>query len=249
MKFLIPTYGRAKRQQTLKFLEDCGCTDITLQTQDERDMRILSKEYGANIKVRYDNADRLSKNANNGLKSFDDGELVCVLDDDIRSFTYFDSSKGTRRKAEPRQFTSAIEGLMAKMERTGANVGITFPLSDQSMASAARKSKYATNALGTGSLMMLRVGSVWYDERLTSCEDYDIQLKEIVEGRTIIRCNILAPNQLARSRKNGHQDGGRGFFYEDGEHVANIMSVVDRYAPIARVGRNGTSIKLDKRYI
>lgn len=249
MKFLIPTYGRAEQQSTLRYLLECGCSDITLQTQDERDMRVLSRDYGVTARILYGDADRLSVNANNGLRAFADGELVCVVDDDIRSFTYFDPSNGTRRKAGPRQFRNAIDGLRREMERTNANVGVTFPLSDQSMSSAARRRRYEANALGTGSLMMLRVGKVWYDEGLTSCEDYDVQLREIAEGRTIVRCNLLAPNRLARLKKNGWQKGGRGFYYEDGEHVTNIKTVVGRYSPIARIGRNGTSIKLDKRYI
>lgn len=64
-----------------------------------------------------------------------------------------------------------------------------------------------------------------------------------------MRGHLLAPNRLARLRKNGQQKGGRGFYYEDPEHTSNIKTVVDRYAPIAKRGRNGTSTKVDKRYV
>lgn len=249
MKFLIPTYGRACQQKTLKYLLYCGCKDITLQTQTKSDMRLLSEKYGTEIKVLYKKASRLSENANNGLHSFDDGEFVCVVDDDITSFTYCDINRNTRKKANGEQFIKELLGLENELQRIGANVGVTFPLSNQSMASAATSSRFDKNALGTGSLMMIRVGSVWCDESLTSCEDYDVQLREIAEGRSIIRCNTLAPNRLSRLRKNGEQEGGRGFYYEDKEHTDNIKRVVKRYAPIARIGKNGTSIKLDKRFI
>ena len=243
MRFLIPTYGRG-RQLALEYLTKAGA-DVTIQTQTESDRDTIRARY-AGVRVNCDtSASCLSQNANNGLRLFEEGETVAVLDDDVRYAIICEG--GRRRKAGPEEFMRRVDALSRAMDERKADVGIGFPSNGISFRDAG--GMIEENKIGSGWLMLVRVGSVWYDESLTSCEDYDMQLRVISGGGRVLRDNGMAHQSISRTIANGRQEGGRGFYYEDDEHRRNVRTVVERYYPIAKFARGKRAIALNGAYL
>ena len=252
MKFVIPSCGRAESQLTLRYLNSIGYgkDDILIQVQNENDLRNYSKFVYEHATVRMKEADRLSVNANNALKSLKDSQLVIIMDDDIKSPMRL--IRGTTRLEVPTrpQFDASIQALINSMKELGARIGTCYASANGlSMGGLAKRHEFSRNRLGSGWLIVGRAGDIRFDESLTSCEDYELQLREIRAGRNTVRLNTLGPNTVSRQRKNGPQNGGRGFYYEDKRHLQNVRTVVRRYSPIAKAARNGTSIRINERYV
>lgn len=252
MKFVIPSCGRSGRQLTLAYLNSIGYgkSDILVQVQTEADLSDYMKQIGDNATVCMQKADRLSVNANNALRALPDSQLVVIMDDDIKSPMRL--IRGTTRLEVPdrKQFDASIRSLTDAMSKLGARVGTCYASANGlSMGSIAKRHEFSRNRLGSGWLIVGRAGDISFDETLTSCEDYELQLREIKAGRNIVRLNTLGPNTVSRQRKNGPQMGGRGFDYEDRRHLDNVKAVVRRYYPIAKAARNGTSIRINERYV
>ena len=239
MKFLIPTYGR-QRQLTLEYLSDGGA-DVRLQTQDKSDMMAIRRTYG-DVDVNCDeSATNLAQNANNGLRAYESGEIVAVMDDDVKYSIFCEN--GHRRKAVAKEFVKRVQQLSGVMDERRADVAVCFPSNGLSFRNAG--GGIVENRIGSGWLMLVRVGSCWYDEGLTSCEDYEMQLSVIARGGLVLRDNGIAPKVKARTVTNGPQQGGRGFYYEDAEHKRNVQAVLRRYYPLARLSRGGRAMALN----
>jgi len=242
MKFLIPTYGR-ECQLTLEYLIEGGA-EVRLQTQSEADMEAISKRYGG-VDISCDeSATNLAQNANNGLRSYRDCEIIAVMDDDIRHAIL--CRGGHRSKASAAEFVKRVQRLSEAMDERRADVAVGFPSNGIAFRDAG--GGIVENRIGSGWLMLVRVGSCWYDESLTSCEDYEMQLSVIARGGLVLRDNGVAPQVRSRTVKNGLQHGGRGFYYEDAEHQRNVGEVVRRYWPLAKYARNGTAVALNSKY-
>lgn len=252
MIFVIPSCGRAKNQLTLRYLNSIGYgkDQILVQVQSKSDLFDYTESIGVNATVLMADADRLSVNANNALKALPDSQLVVIMDDDIKSPMRL--IRGTTRLEVPdrNQFDASIRSLTDAMSELGARVGTCYASANGlSMGSIAKRHEFSRNRLGSGWLIVGRAGDIRFDETLTSCEDYELQLREIKAGRNTVRLNTLGPNTVSRQRKNGPQKGGRGFDYEDRRHLENVRTVVRRYYPIAKAARNGTSIRINERYV
>jgi len=239
MRFLIPTYGR-ERQLTLEYLADGGA-DVRLQTQTKADMQAIARRYGSVYVSCDESATNLAQNANNGLRAYEDGETVAVMDDDIRYAILCEN--GHRRKAGAAEFVKRVQRLSDAMDERRSDVAIGFPSNGISFRNAG--GGIVENRIGSGWLMLVRVGACWYDESLTSCEDYEMQLSVIARGGLVLRDNGIAPQGKARTITNGPQQGGRGFYYEDAEHMRNVRAVVRRYYPLARLARGGRAMTLN----
>ncbi len=251
MIFLIPSYGRRNNQLTLSYLNSIGYDErsIVLQLQSKADYDFCRVAYEGLCQVRYGKASCYSSNANNGLRALGDS-LVCVMDDDVKSPMKW--IRGTTRLEVPTrgQFDESLETLRRAMEANGARIGTCYASANGlSISGVCKRGEVTRNRLSSGWLMMGRASDIRFDESLTSCEDYEIQLREIERGRNIVRLNSLAPNTVSRQRKNGPQQGGRGFSYQDGEHMRNIRRVVAMYYPIGKPSRNGTAIRINERYV
>jgi len=255
MRFLVPSYGRAGKARTIDFLHESGLKrpEIVVSTQTEQDYADYRNTYGEVATVVYRPASNLSGNANTALSELESGEIAVIMDDDIRGVQVYDPKEdGTARgrRATAREFMMLVGELSSEVERRGLNVGVAYPTENPlSMKSAMRAGRFSLNRLGSGWLMVVRGGEVEFDESLDSCEDYDVQLKEICSGRDIVRLNCMGPLTVPRSEANGEQDGGRGFFYEDDRHRENVKEVVRRYAPIAKAGRGLKKVLIDTRYV
>lgn len=252
MKFVIPSYNRPDTQLTLTYLNSIGYgkRDIILQVQTLRDKSAYEQLYGDVATVLYDAADRFSVNANNALRRLDGSEIVVVMDDDIKSPMKWIPNT-TRLEVPTRsQFDGSLRKLLSAMERFGARIGTCYASANGlSIRGVCKNGEITRNRLSSGWLIIGKAGDIRFDESLTSCEDYEIQLREISEGRNIVRLNSLAPNTVSRQRKNGPQKGGRGFSYQDQEHMRNIRRVVGMYYPIGIPSRKGTAIRINERYV
>ena len=188
-----------------------------------------------------ESATNLAQNANNGLRAYESGEIVAVMDDDIKYSIFCEN--GHRRKAGAKEFVKRVQQLAGVMDERQADVATGFPSNGISFRNAG--GGIVENRIGSGWLMLVRVGACRYDEGLTSCEDYEMQLSVIARGGTVLRDNGVAPQGKSRTVTNGPQQGGRGFYYEDAEHRKNVRAVVRKYYPLARLARDGRSITLN----
>ena len=254
MRFLVPSYGRAGRARTIDFLRESGLErpEIVVSTQTEQDYADYRKAYGEAATIVYRPASNLSGNANTALDELERGEIAAIMDDDIRGIQVYDPKPdGTARgrKGTPEEFIALVNELAVAVEERGANVGVAYPTENPlSMKSAMKAGRLSLNRLGSGWLMVVRGGEIRFDESLDSCEDYDVQLREICGGRDTVRLNCMGPLTVPRTERNGEQQGGRGFYYEDERHRRNVAEIVARYAPIAKANAANTKVLIDTRY-
>lgn len=255
MRFLVPSYGRAGKARTIDLLRESGLkrAEIVISTQTEQDYDDYINAYGEVATVVYRAASNLSGNANTALSELERGEIAVLMDDDIRGVQVYDPKPdGTARgrRGTAAEFMALVNELSEAVEERGANVGVAYPTENPlSMKSAMKAGRISRNRLGSGWLMVVRGGFVEFDESLDSCEDYDVQLREICAGRDVVRLNCMGPLTVPRSKANGEQDGGRGFYYEDDRHRKNVAEVVGRYAPIAKAGKGQKKVLIDTRYV
>mgnify|MGYP004513332385 FL=1 len=250
MKFLIPSYMRADRQRTLRELLRLGVDkdDIFIGVQTRSDFDIYKNCADGFENIVYKPAHNLSGNYNNLLEEFRDHDVVALMDDDIRAIGYVREG-GKGGKATPEQFRACIESMGDVVLSGRASICTAWTSTNAVFAERARKAHgdIARGFISSGWLMVVDPRRIRFDESLSACEDYDVQLRELNHGRDVYRCNRIYPYTPSRLEKNGEQSGGRGFFYEDEENIRQFKEIERRYFPLARF--DGTSIRLNRRYI
>lgn len=203
MKFYIPSYQRAKRQKTLRYLADMGYGrgEIIIATQTERDRDEYAKLYDREAKIVFKPANSIAENRNTLMELMSPGEHAIMLDDDI---SRFDTLIPIKSKSHPFGIFKAVanrEALDAILEGAfrlckqygGLTWGMYSIHNERMMYGAFSRARFNLDRLFAGTLIgIIRTAQMFNTEYRTK-EDYEYLLRQARAGKPIIRLNWVAP--------------------------------------------------------
>lgn len=106
----------------------------------------------------------------------------------------------------------------------------------------ARDGRFSRNALSSTWLAAVKPG-LRFDEGMNAKEDYELQIRELAQGRSILRDNLLAPNTASRITAAGTK-GGRGFTYGSKQDEDGLRTIAARYPGMVSVDLRRSKIRL-----
>lgn len=203
MKIYIPSYQRAQRQKTLRYLADLGYTrdEIFIATQTERDRDEYARLHDREARIIFRPAHSIAENRNTLMELMSPGEQAVMLDDDISRFDVLRPIKakghpyGTFKRVDTRETLDSIfEGAFRLCKQHG---GLTWGMysihNERMMYGALSRARFNLDRLFAGTLIgIIRTAQVFNTEYQTK-EDYEYLLRQAREGRPILRLNWVAP--------------------------------------------------------
>lgn len=252
MRFLIPSYGRCGNVKTLEMLRGYGVDDaaVTISTQTASEFEAYSAAY-PRVNVVYREARNYAGNANTLLATVCDGEPCFLMDDDVSSVAVLSKSKGRQkipygfRVASREAFLSELRAMAAALERDArCRICTAYPKNSNVTVSGtfARDGRFSRNALSSTWLAAVKPG-LRFDEGMDAKEDYELQIRELAQGRSILRDNLLAPNTASRITAAGTK-GGRGFTYGSKQDEDGLRTIAARYPGMVSVDLRRSKIRL-----
>lgn len=246
LKILIPSYKRCGDVRPIEF-SGALSDDIIIATQTEDEFRSYSEAYSGRAKIIYRKAHNASGNRNTLLLELAEGERAMMIDDDVKSIQVCMGEKNSQAREVTRD---DIDACFDAMEAAGVKVGGCYPIANPYFAYArAEKTK---NDILVGDVMLFIGGCALFNEDYDACEDYELVLRTIANGDDVMRFNrLIAPTTSSgmKGALSGQTKGGLADAYASGAHHDAIMRLAREYAPIAKLGSDKTSIRIDKRYV
>ena len=243
---LIPSYMRCGRVRAIGYAEKVA-DRIIMSTQTPADYEAYREEYGDRAEIVYGPADSAAGNRNTLLRAIRDGERAIMLDDDVKRVNV---CFGTKSRDVREATRDDIERCFDAMERAGANVGGFYPVNNPFFAYP--RAEETRNDILIGAGMLFIADGTLFDESYGACEDYALVLKAIADGGTVMRFNrflIETTEDSMSAALAGETSGGLAGAYASGKHGEAIRRLAREYWPMARLGKDGTSIQIDKRYV
>lgn len=243
---LIPSYMRCGIVRALDYAEKIA-DRIILSTQTRDDYEAYSAEYGGRAEIIYRRANSAAGNRNTLLMELSAGERAIMLDDDVRRVNV---CYGTKSRDVREATRRDVERCFDRMEEEGVAVGGFYPVNNPFFAFP--RAEETMNDILIGAGMLFIADGAMFDESYRACEDYALVLKTVAGGGTVMRFNRFLVETVEDSMSAalaGETSGGLAAAYAGGEHASAIKRLVDEYWPIAKLGSNGTSIQIDKRYV
>lgn len=202
---------------TVRTLLDLGINkeDIRVFIQDEKDFDEYQKSCSG-IKLILNRGRGCSVNRNNVLRhnEYSLGDWVCLLDDDILSFTGMKlfyqggKAKATSRKIYDCEFFKRVLcETFGTAEEIGSVMWGTSPTGNSLFAKTRLTidGEYSVNKLFQGGLVGHIVDrETYYNETYKTVEDYELQLKIMSSGRLTLRRNDIS----ASKKPNRNYRGG-----------------------------------------
>lgn len=246
LKVLIPSYGRCGKVRALDYAMKLGA-EVVISTQTESDYEEYQRRYGESASVVFRAGGNAASNRNTALMEVEDGQRALMLDDDC-PLLYVCS--GPRWKDVREATAEDISDMFLEMERRGCRLGGAYPVTNPLFAH--KKKPISRNEMLIGAAMMFIGGELSFDETYDACEDYELCLRVVANGGELLRFNRLlcgGSGDTMKAGLTGKTNGGMATAYAGGAHGRAIRKLVRDYWPLAKLGRNGTSIQIDKRYI
>lgn len=243
---LIPSYMRCGRVRALEYAEKVA-DRVIISTQTQGDYEAYRAEYGDRAEIVYREACSAAGNRNTLLKAIEKGERAIMLDDDVKRVSV---CFGTRSRDVREATRNDIDRCFDSMERDGVSIGGFYPVNNPFFAFP--RAEETENDILIGAAMLLIADGTLFDESYGACEDYALVLKIIAEGGTVKRFNkflVETTKDSMSAALAGETSGGLAEAYARGKHADAIRRLAEEYWPIARLGSNGTSIQVDKRYV
>ena len=246
MKILIPSYKRCGDVRPLEFASDIA-DEVIISTQTEAEYRMYEEAYSEVATVVLRDAHNASGNRNTLLMELRDGERAVMVDDDVKSILVCTGEKGNQARPVTR---ADLDEYFDAMEAAGAAVGGCYPIANPYFAYS--RPRMTKNDMLVGDVMLFIGGCAMFNESYDACEDYELVLRTIARGGDVMRFNrLIAPTTSSgmKAALSGQTKGGLAEAYANGAHRDAIMRLAREYAPIAKLGRDRTSIRIDKRYV
>lgn len=243
MKFLIPSYRRCGAVKTVGMLQRYGVPieDITIGVQTEDDLRAYSSNYPC--RVIFNEAHNVAGNRNGLLRSVPDGELFCMLDDDItgysRAYVLSDGYRVHHRKMDEHGFTEMLQIVSIAFDSGAKLVGLANSTSNIILAhDIARYGRFKPTPLVKGGTMFSYGGSgLQFDEQVEFGEDYEAAIRLFYKGEGVCCATMYVVNHPP----NGTSEGGCEQLYKKGKryiHQAMYRDIVSKYSPLVKFRTN-----------
>ena len=225
MIYGIASYKRPECR-TVKTLIEAGVAkgNIIVSTQTENDYA----EYKAKLpcEVIYEAGDSAAKNRNTLLNYAK--ERIILLDDDIVSFHRFTDGKWKK------DTEGGLESLEAMFYTAETNRCCAFGVSPNSNGIITRnRYEYDINVLLQGTVIGVLDNSIRFNEKWKMIEDYELSLRLMRNGKTIIRGNYIC----AGKPKNGTNEGGLHERYASGQ-LRHWIEALERTYPEFKANKN-----------
>lgn len=246
MKILIPSYKRCGDVRPLAFAHDIA-DEVIVATQTKDDFREYSEAYSGVARVVYRAAHNAAGNRNTCLREVGNGERAMMVDDDVREILVCEGTKSSQTRKATR---ADIDAYFDAMEESNVSVGSCYPTANPYFAYG--RPETTMNDMLVGNVMLFIGGGDRFNEEYGACEDYELALRTIAGGGDVMRFNRLLASMTGGGMKaslSGQTKGGFADAYASGAHHEAIMRLSREYSPIAKLGNDGTSIRIDKRYV
>lgn len=214
--FGIACYHRPECK-TLHTLLDIGIPKerIVIAVNCPEDNGTYSERYGDSVRIIYRDKKNVAGNRNNMLDEIE-GDVV-LLDDDIKAFRKYDrgaSTYGRFIEASGEELDEMLEECFGKARETGSAL-FGFASTDNTMIAAQNFDKHFTYSLNgnfQGGFCGYIDRSIRHDEEYDVLDDYELNLRILAEGGSILRRN----DWYAEKGKMAGNAGGCKALYEGG---------------------------------
>lgn len=236
IKFAIPTYKRVEEQLTLDYLEKLGYLkeQIYISTQTYEDYENYAKKYGNRANIVYCEGTCVSDNRNTLLNSFEKGQKIVMLDDDIK---YIGSLNGKQIKPFTREeLDNFLNDAFNYCEKNHSLVWGGYPVENYYFM----KQSIDKKNLLIGTIMGIIVDEYRFNKEFKVKEDFDFCLQMIKKGYNCIRFNFIhAP------AKHKSEGGCKDVWDTDDECTKKILL---KYPNLIKKGckKNSILLKVNK---
>lgn len=225
MIFGIPSYHRPECK-TINTLLNAGVetSKIVVSVQDEYDLKKY-KENFPEIQIIFRKTDCAAGNRNTLLEYVKE-RPICLLDDDISSFSYFtDDGKFLVQ-------TNHAINILQKISKKCELIGIA-PTSNNMVGR--NRSDWNIDVVLQGTALIINSLNLRFDERYKMVEDYEIALRTIYQGGHTLRYNYICANKP----DNGTNKGGMHERYINNE-LPFFLKALHKQYPIFKVNKSFT---------
>lgn len=204
MKYAIPSYKRAGKQETLEFLVRMGVSreDIYIFVQTDEDYALYSGRYADKCNLILRAADGVAKARNNILDFFDGKTDLVMMDDDVSCFSF--GYKDTRfcDVESGRQFEETIETMFAITASLNGSMFGLYPVYNEFFMSNDISTKVTVNTvLGFPAGFHLR-----FRNDFRAKEDIELCGRILSKGGKVVRFNNVAFKAKHRTNPGGAYD-------------------------------------------
>ena len=230
MIYAIASYHRPACR-TIRTLRECGVSDsdIVVSLQDKNDVPDYRKNY-PEIRFIFRETDCAAGNRNTLLDSIKERPL-CLLDDDITSFSVFTFDTGFL--VNKRDGIEKIDLLAKRMEEN--NCGLGGFVSTNNNIIARNRPELTTDNLLQGTVLVVADNNIRFDENWKMVEDYELSLRMIYKGFHLLRDNY----SCAEKPKNATNEGGMHERYMNNELPMWLKRLQKKY-PLFKANKNLT---------
>lgn len=225
MLYGIASYKRPDCR-TVWTLREAGVRneDIIISTQTEEDYAEYKNKF--DCEVIYASKDSAAGNRNTIL-GYVKGPVI-LLDDDVTGFHRFTDGKWKKDTAGG---LASLEGMFTTAEINNCCIYGVSPNTNGIITRC--RYEYDINTLLQGTVIGVLDKTVRFDERWKMVEDYELCLRMLRNGKTILRANYLC----AGKPKNGTNAGGLHERYASGQ-LKHWIEALERTYPEFKANKN-----------
>lgn len=231
IKFCIPSYKRADKQDTLAFLHRMGvpAEDIYIFVQTEDDHVSYENRYGSLCNIVFVPADGIAKARNNILEFFGNRENILMLDDDVSCFSVGSKDAKFREIPAGKTFMSIVRGMFSVASQLHGYMFGMYPVYNEFFMNNDISTKVTVNTvLGFPKGFPLR-----FDNSYKAKEDIELCGRILSSGGRVIRFNNLAFKAKHRTNAGGANESWQS---DANEKVARQLALI--YPDVFDVRKN-----------
>lgn len=251
IKYGIASYHRPECK-TLKTLLKLGIdkSNITISLNDINDYNTY-KELYKDIRVIYKEGNCVANNRNNLLENHNVGDKLIILDDDITSFRRWlpnneNSKYGKLHKIETKEeLEEILEDCFKETQKLGNNKFGIYAISNTMMIKGTIETQglYSINKMFQGCFCGFIVDeNTRYDNDFRVLDDYELVLRDIKQGKYVLRRNDL----VSDTPKMGSSSGGYYNLYRQGIQKQYMLKLAEKYPGMFNIKKDYGGIILKK---
>ena len=251
IKYGIASYHRPECR-TLKTLLELGIdkSNITISLNDINDYNTYKEKY-KDIRVIYREGNCVANNRNNLLDNHEIGEKLIILDDDITSFRRWTPNNEASKYGKLYKITTKeeLEGILEECfeetKKVGNNKFGIYAISNTMMIKGTIETQgiYSINKMFQGCFCGFIVDKeTRYDNEFRVLDDYELVLRDIKQGKYILRRNDL----VSDTPKMGSSDGGYYNLYKQGIQKEYMLKLLKKYPGMFNIKKDYGGIILKK---
>ena len=245
----ITSYHRPECR-TLKTLLDMGIDKerIVISLNDEEDFKEYHKRY-PDIKIITKKGNSAASNRNNLLNYFQKGTFLIILDDDLINYKKWEpdlttSKYGKLVNINAEEFEAVLYDCYKNIKDVDGEFFGIYQISNTMMISSTIKGNgiYDVNKIFQGGTFGFIVGDERFDENFPVLDDYALILKNISQGKIVLRRNDL----VATKPKNETNKGGCYELYKSGKKEEALNKLKKMYPNLIQIKKDYSGIILKR---